>query len=190
LAKRKNRLDAVTVSKSVEEYLSQRLKTKLLDKGFSQEIIDAVISNRAGANPLCNLADVLIRCNCLTKLTNSPNGSNLIRAGVRIGNILTQETNEAINQSLFVNDAESQLWQAYEKQFNSDEKGQLTTSAQYEHILDALKPLVPLLDNFFDKVMVNDPDPVKKKNRHALLAAINKHFQTIADFPKLQALLP
>jgi glycyl-tRNA synthetase beta subunit len=37
--------------------------------------------------------------------------------------------------------------------------------------------------------MVNDPDPIKKNNRRALLANINKKLQKVADFSKLLPLL-
>jgi glycyl-tRNA synthetase beta chain len=57
-------------------------------------------------------------------------------------------------------------------------------------LLEKLQPLAKPVDAFFDNVMVNDEDQGKRKNRHALLSKINRHFQAIADFPKLQPLIP
>ena len=43
--------------------------------------------------------------------------------------------------------------------------------------------LKPAVDDFFDNVLVNDPDdPKRRDNRHSLLYAIHKAFLAVADF--------
>ena len=46
-------------------------------------------------------------------------------------------------------------------------------------------PLRPKVDLFFDKVLVNAPDPAVRKNRLALLHSLLQEFSTIADFSEI-----
>ena len=46
-------------------------------------------------------------------------------------------------------------------------------------------PLRPKVDLFFDKVLVNAPDPNVRRNRLALLQNLLTDFSTIADFSEI-----
>ena len=46
-------------------------------------------------------------------------------------------------------------------------------------------PLRPKVDLFFDKVLVNAPDPDVRRNRLALLSSLLQEFSTIADFSEI-----
>ena len=46
-------------------------------------------------------------------------------------------------------------------------------------------PLRPKVDLFFDKVLVNAPDPNIRRNRLALLHSLLQEFSTIADFSEI-----
>jgi glycyl-tRNA synthetase beta subunit len=65
----------------------------------------------------------------------------------------------------------------------------LETKTDYNEYLKSFEPLVPLINTFFDELMVNDPDPVKKNNRRSLLANISKKLKKVGDFSKLLPLL-
>ena len=49
-----------------------------------------------------------------------------------------------------------------------------------------LAELRPVVDRFFDEVMVMDPDPVQRDNRLALLRGLHELFAPLADFSRLQ----
>ena len=53
------------------------------------------------------------------------------------------------------------------------------------YALDALKKLSTPIDSFFDSVMVMDEDLTLRKNRLALLKAIDELIAKIADFGKI-----
>jgi glycyl-tRNA synthetase beta subunit len=42
-----------------------------------------------------------------------------------------------------------------------------------------------LVDNFFERVLVDDPDPQGKEARIALLSRLGRLFELIADFSRL-----
>jgi glycyl-tRNA synthetase beta chain len=191
LAKKKG-FDANKTVADVRDFLLQRVRTKLMDRGHRREVIEAVLSTY---DPLANLPDAITRCEVLQKLLSSNEGMNLVRAGVRVGNILKPESPSSVNPALFATDAEKDLWNAFQtsvvaKWESNGHFKQPATVSEYTSMLALLQALVGPVDVFFEKVMVNDEDVAKKNNRHGMLKNINHYFAALADFPKLQPLLP
>ena len=101
----------------------------------------------------------------------------------------------SVDVALFDIDEEKQLWETFQTKVVSvwERDGQFhhPSSAQdYQRMLELLKAIVKPVDAFFEKVMVNDPDTAKKNNRQGLLRLIYHYFASVADYPKLQPLLP
>ena len=55
----------------------------------------------------------------------------------------------------------------------------------YSKQLESLLTLSPILERFFDKVLVNAPDEDFKNNRKHLIARIYKAFLNIADIKEI-----
>ncbi|MBL4596341.1 MAG: hypothetical protein JKX99_07155 [Robiginitomaculum sp.] len=55
----------------------------------------------------------------------------------------------------------------------------------YTAAMAALVPLRQLIDEFFEGVMVNDPDPALRQNRLRLLSGIRAAMLPVADFDKI-----
>jgi glycyl-tRNA synthetase beta chain len=55
----------------------------------------------------------------------------------------------------------------------------------YREKLQAVANLRPEIDRFFDKVLVNAPDPAVRQNRLTLLHKMLTEFSTIADFSEI-----
>lgn len=176
----------------LNEFVVQRLKGKLLDRGFGREIVEAVLS---ACNPLKDMADTVSRCRSIEKLVGSQEGLATIKAGVRIGNILKADSPDELNEDALLEPIEKELWTAFKEKVEAKWKksGQFKAPCnekEYDEVLKLLQPLSAVVDNFFDDVMVNDPDRAKRDNRHALLKNIDAYYSSIASFPKLQPLLP
>jgi glycyl-tRNA synthetase beta chain len=188
----KRGFDKVKVKAELDEFLLQRLKGELMDRGAGREVLEAVLSVK---DPLTNLPDILVRLKCVENLIGKQGGLDLVRAGVRVGNILNAQSHQTVDPALFSIDAEKKLWDAYNagvKDKWQDGKSDFvppSTGSDYERVLDLLAPLGPVINEFFDNVMVNDPDLAKKNNRHGLLWQVDRYFKSIADFTKLQSLL-
>jgi glycyl-tRNA synthetase beta chain len=58
-------------------------------------------------------------------------------------------------------------------------------SSSYREKLAAMASLRPQVDLFFDKILVNDPNPAIRENRLALLYSLLTEFSTIADFSEI-----
>ncbi len=189
---KKKGFDAKKTVADVKDFLSQRVRTKLQERGYRREIIDAATTS---FDPLENIPDLLTRCEALQKQASTPEGLEVIRVGVRIGNILNDTSVGSVDVALFDIDEEKQLWETFQTKVVSvwERDGQFhhPSSAQdYQRMLELLKAIVKPVDAFFEKVMVNDPDTAKKNNRQGLLRLIYHYFASVADYPKLQPLLP
>ena len=191
LLEKKRGFDPSKALLDLTEFLMQRARVKLNDKGFKREVIDAVSSNM---NILENLPNALVRCRALEGLINEDSQMTLIRAGVRVANILSDQSPDSVNPALLDNEYEKALWQAYnDKVVAKQTSGGLKqpgTAEEYRAVLELLETIVPEINAFFDNVLVNDADQGKKNNRHGLLNSINKNFALLGDFRKLQPLLP
>jgi glycyl-tRNA synthetase beta chain len=83
-----------------------------------------------------------------------------------------------IDTTLFAEDAEVTLYNAYEKVINA-------TYKDYKEELDALFGLKRELDAYFDDVMVNAEDEALKTNRLNTIGSIYKTFRDIADIKEI-----
>ena len=83
-----------------------------------------------------------------------------------------------IDITLFQEDAEVTLYNAYEKVINA-------TYHDYKQELEALFGLKRELDGYFDDVLVNTEDEALKVNRLNTIGSIYKTFRTIADIKEI-----
>lgn len=60
------------------------------------------------------------------------------------------------------------------------------TRRDYDLILESIAEMRPVVDQFFDKVLVNTDDEAIRRNRFNLLLALYDEFMRIADFSELQ----
>jgi glycyl-tRNA synthetase beta chain len=74
---------------------------------------------------------------------------------------------------------EADLYRAFERVRSE------TTALDYRGALAAIAGLRPAVDLFFDKVLVNAPDPDLRRNRLTLLHNMLVEFSTIADFSEI-----
>jgi glycyl-tRNA synthetase beta chain len=84
----------------------------------------------------------------------------------------------SIDVSLFKEDAEVSLYNAYEKVLNGE-------YPDYKSRLEALFGLKRELDAYFDDVLVNAEDEDLKRNRLHMIASIYKTFRDIADIKEI-----
>lgn len=191
LEKRKG-FDAKKAIHDVRDFLLQRVRTKLQERGYRREVIEAALS---AFDPLENIPDLILRCDAIQSQVSTSQGLDVVRAGVRIGNILNENSPSSVDAKLFAVDAEKNLWEAFQSKVVAEweKNGQFQQPAsaeEYRRILELLGSLVQPVDAFFENVMVNDPDTAKKNNRHGMLRLIYNYFACVADYPKLQPLLP
>jgi len=186
-SKKEKEFDRQSTRADLVEFLSQRLRARLLESGHRREIIDAVMS---AGRPMTGVADTTIRLKALEELIEGDSSFALVRAGVRLGNILKPDSPSAVDESKISQEAEKTLWSKYKEIKPELDRFEPTGIDQYRHLIASLKPLSAPVDGFFEKVMVNDEDEGKRLLRHGILKNVYSGFEHLADFTRLQPLLP
>ncbi|MBQ7676431.1 MAG: glycine--tRNA ligase subunit beta, partial [Campylobacter sp.] len=94
----------------------------------------------------------------------------------RLANIIKDEKIGLLDENLFENDAEKALNSSFKEiKFNGD----------YKAYLNSLFGLKGVIDEFFDKVMINVNDPKIKANRIANIGQIYNAFLKVADIKEI-----
>ncbi len=176
-----DKVDASKVEQDVFDYIIERLRAYYLDRGIMADVFDAV-SALSPSRPL----DFDKRIKAVTAFRKLAEAESLAAANKRVGNILKKSANAnnvEVDESLFVEDAEKNLYQALSKLSGAVEP--LFDAGDYESALSKLSSLRDPVDAFFDSVMVMADDEAIKNNRIALLNTMNQLFLRAADLSRL-----
>lgn len=165
------------VATEVLEFFRGRF-VNLLGGEFVADAVEAAVSAEFD-----DLVDVKSRVAALAQFKSHPDFEPLAVAFKRIGNIIKGGTDALVDPSLFQDEAEGALYQAFH-----EVKVQVSALVEQGAWQDALTRIAGLrapVDGFFDKVMVMAEDPRVRSNRLALLTAIDRMFGRIADFSRI-----
>jgi glycyl-tRNA synthetase beta chain len=176
----------VAVAKRVQDYVLDRLYTFVWPSPTpGDDLIDAVL-----AGPRDNLVDVMDRIRSLQQLNSHPDLLKAAKVIERTRNILkgAKARPTDVDPAQFKESLEHRLWDVY--QSHRERLTRLATDKEYAKATTAFgEAFYAPLHEFFDKVMVNDPEPTLQQNRLALMRAINTLYtERIADLSKLTIL--
>jgi len=178
--------DVKLLQKDLSEFILERLKNYLKEKKIRNDIIESStnISN------IDEILKVFKKSVALNKNIKKDFGQNVILIYKRSLNILVSEkqnSSEIVGSAdpgLFKNDFEKNLYKRIhdiKKYFSNTDK-----SENYEESLKILSLAKNEVDAFFDNVVVNDNDPIIKKNRLELLKMLCKSFENYFNFSKIE----
>jgi len=151
-------------------------------RGFAYDVVSAVLA--AGAD---DVRDAIARAEALTAARESADFAAISAAFKRIKNILRQA-----EEKKFVVGSPKDVKLAPEAQILADaanslapEVAKLRDQRGYGEALAAIATLRPVVDAFFDKVMVLDPDPAVRGANLGLIDEVLRRFSDIADFSEI-----
>ncbi|MFZ2450349.1 MAG: glycine--tRNA ligase subunit beta [Methylovulum miyakonense] len=173
--------DKAATHTAVVEFIFDRLKGYCLDKGYSADEFDAVMT-LAPAEPL----DFMQRIAAVKAFRQLPEADSLAAANKRIRNILKKsDTSPATTVGVLVEPQEMELLAAALQ--SAQDIQPLLAQHDYQATLNRLAGLREVVDAFFDNVMVMTDDAELRANRLALLNLLSEQFLTCADLAKLQS---
>jgi glycyl-tRNA synthetase beta chain len=196
------------LAESILDFLEDRLKVQQREAGVRHDLIDAVFAcpNEKGAGE-DDLVRLLARVKALQGFVESPQGADLLAGYKRAANILKKEewgqagtpapasqrpearedaglSGEERVVSYTTQIEESELDEALDA---AEPKVKAAVEAEeYERAMSALASLRAPVDAFFDKVIVNDPDPARREVRLNLLARVRDAVHRVADFSRIE----
>ena len=164
-------------------FLRERLHFYLKDvRGFAYDVVNAVLA--AGGD---DVRDAIARAEALTAVRGSEDFAAISAAFKRIKNILRQaeEKKFEIGSPTAVKLAPEaqQLFDA--AAFLAPKVARLREERAYGEALSEIATLRPVVDAFFDKVMVLDPDPAVRGAHLGLIDEVLRGFSGIADFSEI-----
>ncbi len=189
--------DAVMIAYDLIQFIFERLKVLLRDRGISHDVVDAVATQgirrhgqkTEGMGNVRIVAIVVRTALALQNLLSTEDGQNLLAGYKRAANILAAEEKkgttiaDAVDPALFAEAEEKALFEAIEAA--EAEAADAVGSEDFEGAMSALAKLRAPVDAFFDKVLVNAEDEAVRANRLALLTRIPAATATVADFSKI-----
>lgn len=167
----------------LQDFFYDRLAGSLRDQGYTIQEVDAVLNLRPSL--LCEIPERLAAVRAFSTL---PEAASLAAANKRVGNILKKSelaVTADIDETCLQVPAEIALYRAL-SEIESDAR-QAFQNGDYVHALQMLAALKTPIDAFFDQVMVNDENEALRRNRLALLTALQATMNRVADISRLAA---
>jgi glycyl-tRNA synthetase beta chain len=161
------------------EFFNERVTRYLQDKGYRYDEVAAVLATWQG-----NIADARMRCEAFKGFRDKPEFVKLVIGQKRVRNILKGVKKiAAINVELVKEPAEKEL-----RQKGNEIRSKLDVfidKKAYSEVLKMLLEMRPVIDKFFDDVLVMCKEAKLRDNRLALVNFINKLFLRFADFSQI-----
>jgi glycyl-tRNA synthetase beta chain len=167
----------------VSAFLRERLHFYLKDvRGFAYDVVNATLA--AGAD---DIRDAIARAAALSAARESADFAAISAAFKRIKNILSQagEKGFAIEVATSASLAPEAQQLADAAAALAPQVARLRQERAYGEALALIATLRPVVDTFFDKVMVLDPDPALRGAHLGLIEGVLSGFSGIADFSEI-----
>jgi glycyl-tRNA synthetase len=160
-----------------QDFIQGRLRVMLLEMGFPYDVVDAVLLEK-GSDPYAALLGV----KALSGWVAREDWREILPAFSRCVRIIRDlEQTLSVDEDRFETESEVMLFKAI-KQAEA-EKGEVDT---VDAFLNALLPLVPVINRFFDEVLVMAEDESTRHNRLALIQRIAALAHGVADLSVLE----
>ena len=169
------------------DFILDRIKNYLKEKQIRNDIVESASSSFT----IDELLKIYKKSHVLNKSINKEFGKDAVAIYKRSSNILLSEQKNlekysgSADPGLFKNDYEKNLYKKIHeirKYFSS-----VGREENFEESLVILSSSKSQVNDFFDNVVVNDPDDAIKKNRLELLAMLCKSFDNYFNFSKIEA---
>jgi glycyl-tRNA synthetase len=161
----------------VLEFINGRLRVVLIDMGYRYDVVDAVLAVQSD-----NPAGAAQAVRQLTAWVARPDWSTLLPGYARCVRITRDQKRKfTVKPESFVEVAEKKLFEALEVA-----EKRKRTSGSADDFLNAFVPMIPAINEFFDKVLVMAETKSVKENRLGLLQRIASLPDGIADLSKLE----
>jgi len=159
------------------EFIVGRLQNLLLDQGKRYDVVAAVLAEQ-GANPALAARAV----DQLSRWAAHPEWNSILPAYARCVRITRSEAQTyEIEPKAFVEDAERKLMQAI-LMAETDRRSRNSV----DDFMAVFLPMIPVINHFFEAVLVMAEEPAVRANRLGLLQRVARLAEGVADFSKLE----
>ncbi|HET6946458.1 MAG TPA: glycine--tRNA ligase subunit beta [bacterium] len=166
------------VADDVVEFLRQRLRGTLIERGVRYDVADAALA--VSGDDLLAAAG---RAEAVADAVGRAGFAPLYVAYDRASRILTADGMGSIDPALFEAPIERRLFEVVRSVEHP--VAEAAGAGEYAAAMEHLRPLVGPVNQIFDDVLIMAPDERVRANRLALLRAVVAVFRHVADFAKI-----
>jgi len=166
------------IRREVLDFLRGRTQVALVDRGLPADVVEAVLS--AGCD---DVVDAARRAEALAMMRREADFGELSAAFRRVVGIIPKGFDRGVDVTRLVEGAERAL-HTQVVALKTEVDGRVAAQ-DYLGALQRIAMLKPMVDMFFEEVLVIGPDEALTQNRFALLKAVGDLFARIADFTKI-----
>jgi glycyl-tRNA synthetase beta chain len=166
------------------EFIQTRAKAIFADNNIRYDEVDAVLSTGS-----YDFYELLLRAQSVSEFRKNEKFGSMLLSFKRMNNILSafNQKNKnyqlAFSSTLLVQDEEKKLSEFFSSKKSVIES--LIKENKYAELFNILIDAKPVIDLFFDKIMVMADDVKVRDNRLALLSSITIMFSAVIDFSKI-----
>ena len=152
--------------------------------GYREDVMESVLAR--GDDAECDLRDLFLRMDALQVITGQQDFESLIVGFKRAHRIVKKEawSTRSVDVALLNHPTERTLHQAVETAKRA--VGQSLAAHDYHGALKQLIGLKSPIDQFFEGVLVNAPEPEVRANRLSLLCQVDDLFSAFGDLSQIQ----
>jgi glycyl-tRNA synthetase beta chain len=162
----------------VLEFIKTRLSGLLTTQGYSHDIVDAVLTR--GFDDIVDAVEII---KALSHLKEQADFEPLAVAFKRVANITREFESTGVDPSLFEGVAEKELHAAFHAIGGT--VADLADKGKYKEALLKAAEIRPLVDKFFDDILVMVESEKIRDNRLSLLKEVSGLFTRFADFSRI-----
>jgi len=166
-----------TVSELIE-FILQRLRGVMLDRGISYDVVDAVL-----AQGDVSINQIVLKAEAVSSFKDNPRWEDFMVVFNRSNNLSKKWDSTQVNEIALIDPSEKQLYEHY-----LNLQSQVETAVgemRYIEGMEIMAGIRPDLDRFFDAVMVMVDDQELRASRLGVLKAVANLCCRVADFSKI-----
>ncbi|MGL4403551.1 MAG: glycine--tRNA ligase subunit beta [Fusobacteriaceae bacterium] len=164
----------------VLEFIRQRAINSFTEMGHRKDIIGAVLEHEFNA-----LTDAKIKIVALEEYSENENFQKFIQVLKRVGNISKECKSLDFNEELLQNEAEKEL-SNFIKEFEGKIQENLKDK-NYTAYINNVVSSIPIVDRYFEEVMIMDRDENIKNNRLSQLKMLDSLYSKLANLKLVEA---
>ena len=169
----------------LRQFLEERLRYYgRIVAGYREDVMESVLGRAEGVS--LDLRDLFLRMEALQAITSQQDFESLIVGFKRAHRIVEKEawTERTVDATLLTHPTERTLHEVVETAGRA--VGQMLDAREYRGALQQLIGLKTPIDEFFDGVLVNAPEPEMRANRLSLLRQVDDLFSAFGDLSQIQ----
>jgi glycyl-tRNA synthetase beta chain len=166
------------VKRYVVEFFTGRLRFILEKQGFRYDLVGAALGPG-----IDQILDALLRVRALDALKVSPQFEPFILMAKRVNNILRDQPASKIRADLFTEEEEKELASTFS--IIEHNARPMIARGDFQGAQNIIFRLQPVLNAFFDRVLVMAEDRKVRQNRLGLLRTVQKLLAGVADYSQV-----